>query len=210
MLSSISEVSWCTATWVFGSKIRSVTVSASWFSSTATLHPHAIVTDMGGEQPLDLGLQALLALGLQTLGGSDAVLLLRTENDAGGGVDHRDLLGSQTLDAERHEMTDRLRLAAAERRAVLGRHGDRCRRLDGCSAEWLARARHQVHACVLDVAEPADRTGEFALFRAPVCGVEHVGRGAEPAELVEQLVAGLTPPRQSHLGERHADPIALD
>jgi hypothetical protein len=58
------------------------------------------------------------------------------------------------------------------------------------------------------VRRAGDGAGELALLGAPIGGIEHLARRAEPRQVVEDLVAGRAAGRQALGGERHPDAVA--
>ena len=66
-----------------------------------------------------------------------------------------------------------------------------------------------MHPRLTDMRAADDRAGQLTFLRAPIGGIEHLRRGAKPAERIQQFIAAIAVFRQPLTGQRHAQLIAL-
>ena len=203
--SELSSTSEEIATRLSGSIVRSVMVWLSISASTLT-STIALPGPTRASSRRWIFARSVSARSLAPASPPEAGFRLAGEDDAARRVDHRHRLRRHARHRRGDEVADRLGLAAGE---LAARHGDRDR--GGARGRARERLRHRVRevdAGGAHVRRAGDGAGELALLGAPVGGVEHLARRAEPRQVVEDLVAGGAAGRQPLGRERHPDAVA--
>ena len=101
-------------------------------------------------------------------------------------IDHRHIAGRQAGDGRGDEVAHGLRVG---RRQFPGRT-DRGHRSGarGGRSEWLIGRIGNMHTGRSDVGAGLNGAGQFALFRAPIGGIEHLAGGTETGQFVQKLI----------------------